>query len=592
MKLKNHNSDNIEKSTLIGRSLSLIRRFGRFLIKICYNTGAKTEAVITKIAKISKAFFDIALSELFKGAGSFLFRMSEFKRSKFGRGEVSLTRNVINLGTGIKETFKICNEAFEREGIESGLAVIGRFIARGFKRFFKSRKTAFNYLAPIAAVFVLGLTIYVWSNATFALSVTYGGTQLGLVDSEETYRKAANEVELNVSDASDNNFKLDKSVNFKMVLAKKSDIQTVDQIYNNIVLKSCDGVKNGYGLYIDNRLAGACSENGAIEAMLTDMTKEYKDDTKVQSVGFSQKVSVKAGLFPDKVFKTASQIKDVVTGKTTSTETTNGTSALRSSGVFRISLDPLYAMNLSTDGNLDREDSIETVSSQPKLSVKVVKNEIYEKSIPYETTKTNSDKIYKGKTKVSVKGANGKEQILASVTYVDGVKTGETVIESKTLKEPVDEKILVGTKKKSRYGYYSDEGGSFGDAGGGNGSAVSIAARALGVRYRSGGTSFSGFDCSGLTQYVYRQLGINLPHSAAGQFAYGSSNGSRVSKSSLKAGDLVFFNTSGNRISHVGIYCGGGTFINASTSSYYRVKYDNINSAYWSSRYVAACRVS
>lgn len=590
--MKKHNSDNIEKNTLTSRSLSLIRRFIRFLYNICYATGTRSEAVITKIAVILKAFFDIALSELFKGAGNFLFRMSEFKRSKFGRGEISLTRNIINLGTGIKDTFGICCEAFEREGIESGFAVIGRFITRGFKKFFRSRKTAINYLTPIAAVFVLGLTIYVWSNATFALSVTYGGTELGLVDSEETYRKASTAVEINVSDASDSNFKLDKTVNFKMVLAKKSDIQTVDQIYNNIVLKSCDGVKNGYGLYIDNRLAGACSENGAIEAMLTDMTKEYKNDSKVQSVGFSQKVSVKAGLFPEKVFKTASEIKNVVTGKSTATENTDGTSTLRSSGVFRISLDPLYAMNLSTDGNLDREDSIETVSSQPKLSVKVVKNEIYEKSIPYETTKTNSDKIYKGKTKVSVKGANGKEQILASVTYVDGVKTGETVIESKTLKEPVDEKILVGTKKKSRYGYYSDEGGSFGDAGGGNGSAVSIAARALGVRYRSGGTSFSGFDCSGLTQYVYRQLGINLPHSAAGQFAYGSSNGSRVSKSSLKAGDLVFFNTSGNRISHVGIYCGGGTFINASTSSYYRVKYDNINSAYWSSRYVAACRVS
>jgi cell wall-associated NlpC family hydrolase len=84
---------------------------------------------------------------------------------------------------------------------------------------------------------------------------------------------------------------------------------------------------------------------------------------------------------------------------------------------------------------------------------------------------------------------------------------------------------------------------------------VQIANRLTGAPYRWGGSSPSGFDCSGLVQYVYSKVGISLPHHAASQFGYGR----RVARSSLRAGDLVFFSGLG----HVGIYAGGGKFIHA-----------------------------
>ncbi len=64
--------------------------------------------------------------------------------------------------------------------------------------------------------------------------------------------------------------------------------------------------------------------------------------------------------------------------------------------------------------------------------------------------------------------------------------------------------------------------------------------RFAGSRYRYGGASPSGFDCSGFTSYVYRQYGVSLPHSSAGQFntRYGASVGSM---DNLAPGDLVFF---------------------------------------------------
>lgn len=109
----------------------------------------------------------------------------------------------------------------------------------------------------------------------------------------------------------------------------------------------------------------------------------------------------------------------------------------------------------------------------------------------------------------------------------------------------------------------------------------------LGVKYVYGGTTSSGFDCSGFTQVAFKNTGVSIPRTTGSQY----STGTPVAKSNLKTGDLVFFNTTGRgKVSHVGIYVGGNNFIHASTSRGVMVSsiYDKY---YWGSRYVGARRV-
>jgi len=96
---------------------------------------------------------------------------------------------------------------------------------------------------------------------------------------------------------------------------------------------------------------------------------------------------------------------------------------------------------------------------------------------------------------------------------------------------------------------------------------VAYAKKFVGVKYVYGGTSPNGFDCSGFIGYVYKNFGVNLNRSAESMY----SNGTRVSKSALRAGDILFFDASSRKasgaIDHAGIYLGGDKFIHASSSN-------------------------
>jgi len=122
------------------------------------------------------------------------------------------------------------------------------------------------------------------------------------------------------------------------------------------------------------------------------------------------------------------------------------------------------------------------------------------------------------------------------------------------------------------------EASTFGDK------VTDIALDYIGVPYVWGGTSPSGFDCSGYTSFTYKKAGVTIPRTAAEQYTKGQA----VSKSSLQEGDLVFFSTYKAGASHVGIYLNNNKFIHASSNG---VKISSLTESYYANTYIGSKRI-
>jgi murein DD-endopeptidase len=114
--------------------------------------------------------------------------------------------------------------------------------------------------------------------------------------------------------------------------------------------------------------------------------------------------------------------------------------------------------------------------------------------------------------------------------------------------------------------------------------AARVALGQVGTPYRYGGTTPSGFDCSGLVHYSYLQAGKSIPRTTVGQWAELAPVRSR----DMRTGDLLFFSI-GGKMSHVGLYLGDGRFVHAPSSGR-TVEIERLDSAFYRTAFLRAGR--
>lgn len=117
---------------------------------------------------------------------------------------------------------------------------------------------------------------------------------------------------------------------------------------------------------------------------------------------------------------------------------------------------------------------------------------------------------------------------------------------------------------------------------------VATAKKYIGTPYVYGGASPKGFDCSGFTQYVYKQCGINISRSSSTQ----ANDGVKVGRDELQVGDLIIFTgTRSSTPGHTGIYIGNGKFIHSSSGKARGVTITDLDSSYYKKRFLYGRRL-
>jgi hypothetical protein len=118
---------------------------------------------------------------------------------------------------------------------------------------------------------------------------------------------------------------------------------------------------------------------------------------------------------------------------------------------------------------------------------------------------------------------------------------------------------------------------------------LELSRRFMGITYTWGGVSSFGFDCSGFTQMLMRQRGVNMPRNAAQQAEW--SNLAEIELEKIEPGDLLFFDRHETKINHTGMFLGCRQFIHATAHCHPGVQISNLDESPWAATLVAAGRI-
>lgn len=388
-----------------------------------------------------------------------------------------LTYPVTTLVRAVRNASRHTRAAF-RKGRRDGVTCLLASIAYVFTQLGKALLHLLNYLAPAAAVYVLALLIGYYSSIGYALALKYDGVTIGYIEDLSVYDEA--KVMLYDRLASINLTEDDVSIgqaSYSVVFVPGSDLNTAADLCDEMIQSSISDLSVAYGVYVDGTYYGAVEDGDALRQYLQNRLDSAVaalntspvvdkgqssqntglDDVERENGGrwqarFVKDVEVTEGYYPTAGLVAVEPLIElfdsVVSGEQTYVAQAGDSAWKIARNLEDVTLSELYAMNpWMEEGTVYPGDEVVISSEVPFLEIQLLAQITYTEDIPQSVDKVSSSSYNVGYAKVTDEGKPGEKQIVANVVYQNGVEVDREIVSERTLSEPVNGTMVVGTKQ-------------------------------------------------------------------------------------------------------------------------------------------------
>ena len=343
------------------------------------------------------------------------------------------------------------------KGLGAALKASARYFASGVRRNLRLLPRMAMYILPVCALALSSMVFEYVINQPYALAVQVNGETVGYVANEDVFDTAREDVMERISYAGSD--KTELTIEPSYTIAVAHHMLDENEMADAIIQSAGDQIGEGTALYLDGELTAVCSDGDALRAYFTNRLEPYEvpDDPNV-SVGFNKQVTLEDGLyFKDSlqdyadVEKELSDVKQAQKVYTVKTGDTLWDIAHKNDLTFR----ELCALNTNFKGeplneksSIREGDELIVTKEEAALEVRITRIETREEEVAFAIETTKSNEYTKGTTKVLQEGQNGLRRVTFQNVYdTNNVLVEQTILSTEVIKEPVNKKVVQGTKK-------------------------------------------------------------------------------------------------------------------------------------------------
>ena len=344
--------------------------------------------------------------------------------------------------------------------------------------------TLLNHLAPVAAAILLIYTIQAYVGQPLGLAVQYNGETIGYVKSELGFESAMQTLRERFIETS-NSTNINTAHYFKLVgitsneepqqnagegvaepqvkkikpledLAERlmrievvdQGVSTTGQLADEMVRTSDSEIEAAVGLYVNNRFLGAVTDHNFIANELEQIKQKNTRNRKDEEVRFTKRISVRDGLYPVDSIISVDDMDELINRNETVEQNytvQDGDSPSLIADKTGLSIEQLEKMNPDLQEKMQAGEVLLTEVAQPFLSVQNIFTSVDNEEVSFDIVEIETSTFDKSYREITQEGVPGVREVTSQVTEINGVETARTEIDSRVLKRPVEQKVIVGT---------------------------------------------------------------------------------------------------------------------------------------------------